>query len=347
MAFPVTAAFVRELEILVSALRDRGDPSLTRFLPFYCADTLRHVSNLLDAFECLRQELAGVQSSVRELKNLVLFQPGQVTGLSRPVSFSFPNLSLPTAPSQNLPISSAPAPDNSVVKIPPKRPPRQPRKKTEKPLQTKEKENVPPPQADTFEMQLPDSACKKDAQIVENLKTASPPDSAKSPRLEVRPAAPVSTPKMEGRLSEPLADPAKHKKVFPSFFSKSCTSLFVKEKKKEKERSQRRSRSPEKTLPQKDKKRKRSRSPRGRSRESFENKKSRPDSKHRAPEKDAKKKAAEPAAPVYAPPLPAPDMPEIFDWQTSKAGAEVVATMNIPDLAPLDDFEMDQFLHFH
>jgi len=145
MAFPVTAAFARELEILVSSLRNRGDPSLGRFLPFYCADTLRQVSDLLDAFECLRQELAGVQASVRELKNVVLVQPPPVPCTARRFDLEqTPNLRPPLFSFSSVALPKAPAADSAAAKVPTKRPSRPPKKKPEKlTLPLVGKENAP------------------------------------------------------------------------------------------------------------------------------------------------------------------------------------------------------------
>lgn len=358
MAFPVTAAFVRELEILVSSLRDRGDPSLGRFLPFYCSDTLRQVSDLLDAFECLRQELAGVQASLRELKNVVLVQPPSVpctvrrfdleqTLNHRPPLFSFSSAALPNAP----------AADNTAAKVPPKRPSKPPKKKPEKlKLSLVGKENAPPlPQADISKPPLPDnSSCRRDVKVVENAKTLLPPEEPANRGLpKASPASLLFGLKKDCTPTEPAAEPlanrAKTSNSFASFFSKACTSLSKKDAKGEKESSRRRSRSPKKSpeKDKKDKKRKRSESPLRQSREASQNKKSAYERKRRAAQKDSKKTPTKETDP--APSLPGPDMPKVFDWKApvSQDNEDLLAAINIPDLRPLDDFEMDEFLQFN
>lgn len=75
----VTAAFARELEILVNGLKARGDPCVGRFLPFYSPETLRQVTDHWNTINCLRQELAGVQASLQQLSSLVIAQTQQLS----------------------------------------------------------------------------------------------------------------------------------------------------------------------------------------------------------------------------------------------------------------------------
>lgn len=84
----MTAAFVRELEILVSGLKGRGDPCLDRFLPFYSPDTLRQLVDHWNTINCLRQELAGLQVSLQQLSSLVVAQTQQLTHPSSCSKFS-------------------------------------------------------------------------------------------------------------------------------------------------------------------------------------------------------------------------------------------------------------------
>ena len=110
----VTAAFVRELEILVSTLKSKGDPCLDRFLPFYSPDTLRQLVDHWNTINCLRQELSGVQASLQQLSSLVVAQTQQLTHPSSCSKFSLHIVEPVTFPSQ--PIAPPPRPKPSKPK---------------------------------------------------------------------------------------------------------------------------------------------------------------------------------------------------------------------------------------
>lgn len=111
MASFCAQALVYELETLINTLRAENHPALRRFEPFYRDPYIGEVRNCLSTLSCIRQELAGLQSSMQNLTMLVVAQQQQLYHPSNCQQFSL--YSVPTAQPQIDVSGLAPVPSSN------------------------------------------------------------------------------------------------------------------------------------------------------------------------------------------------------------------------------------------